>query len=419
MKRVISLLFLFLILLSCSTATKKEASEPVVEAFVLDPDIDLSEIIANLDEEMLLSEWCDSITYVPLETNTQNFIRVPSFVITSEYITQYNHLYDWTGKYLGQIGKRGQGPCEDHGQIIHVLTFVGDHFYTQGRKFLEYDKNGVCTGKSLILGGQKLWDSYRNFNRLGAIHGTKNQLVAFSYPDSVFFFSTDFEITEKYPTGMEWDKPISAQSIDSPYYKYFTPYNDTLLFYNYFTDTVYHVAENKLIPKWVIHLNEKQKISTDYTYKFEEIFLGDYFTAQQSGRLESSKGAKLLDHRILVHAIHETDNLLFILASEIMFAPKDRGLPPLSAFLVCIDKRTGAVSGAKKVVDDLGGLDSFAPKWGICNGIMVNAIWPYELQEFVDKKKANNQSVDQRLIDLLNSVDEEDNPILIFAHLKK
>lgn len=414
----LKVLFILLLFLSCSNATKREPVSET-EIFVLAPNIDLSDIITNLDGEMLLSEWCDSITYVPLETNSRNLMRSPSLTLTPEYIMQYNHLYNWNGEYLAQIGKRGQGPCEDHGSIILSMAYVKNHFYTQGRKLLEYDENGVCTGKNLILGGNKEGDYYRNYNRLGSIHGTKNNLVAFSFPDTVFFFSTDFEIVGQYSTGMQWDSPSFAQKLNSPYRKEFTPYNDTLIFYNYYTDTVYHVAESTLIPKWIIKLNEKQKISSDLTYHYEEIFFKDQFEARSSGRLETSRGAKLLDHRIYVQAIHETDNHLFILASEMMFAPKDRGLPPLSAFPVCIDKRTGNISGGKKVIDDLGGLDNFIPRWGICNDIMVNSIWPYELKEFINEKKAANKAIDQRLIDLSNMVDEEDNPILILAHLKK
>lgn len=414
----LKVLFLFLIFLSCTNVTKKDPV-PEIETFVLVPDIDLSDIVANLNDDMLLSEWCDSITYVPLETNSQNFMRNPSLTITPEYIYQRNHLYNWNGKYVGQIGTLGQGPCEDYGEIIGSVIFINDHFYSMGAKLLEYDKDGICTGKSFALRGRKVSDHYRNFNRLGSIQKAGDNIVTFSYPDTVFFFSTDFEIIGLYPTGMTWERWNYAQNMNSPFRKVFTYYNDTTLFYNYFTDTVYYAAENTLIPKWIIHLNEKQKISSDYTYKYEEIFLGDYFSARNAGQLESSKGAKLLDHRIYVHSIHETDHHLFLLASEMMFSPKDRGLPPLSFFTICIDKRTGKISAAKKVIDDLGGLDDFAPKYGICNDIMVDVIWPYELKEFINKKKEANKPVDQRLIELSNKVDEEDNPILIFAHLKK
>lgn len=49
---------------------------------------------------------------------------------------------------------------------------------------------------------------------------------------------------------------------------------------------------------------------------------------------------------------------------------------------------------------------------------MVDAIWPYELQEFINEEKEKGNTVSPLLLDLMKRVHEDDNPILIIAHLK-
>ncbi len=404
-------------LVGCSNSSTKTNIEEPTDAGISN-EILLSEIIADIDDTMLLSQWVDSITYVPLETTNNNLIRKFDFNITPEYVFYRNYCFDWNGNFVKRFGRLGQGPCEDQGQMITSAAFINNLFYTKGSNLIEYDKNGVCTGKSKLLYKIAPGKFSLKFANTGVIKRTGSNIVTFQYPDSVYFINTDLEIVNSRPI-MNWDQEMPAQAIGPDYKMRFTHYNDTLLFYNYYTDTVYHVTENTLIPKWIIRLNEKDKASSDYMYNFGEYF-GDLFKWMAKGRVEESKGAKLLDNTIFVSSIHETDNYLFIFAEDIIYQWGNRSNPPAPKyFTIRIDKKTGKITGAKTLVDDLGGMDSFRPAWGICNNIMVNAIWPYKLEEFISEKQKKNQKVDERLLLLAKKVDTEDNPILIFAHLKK
>lgn len=67
----------------------------------------------------------------------------------------------------------------------------------------------------------------------------------------------------------------------------------------------------------------------------------------------------------------------------------------------------------------MGGLKNFIPLWGACNEKLINIIWPYQIKEFIQEEQAKGQDVEENLIDLMNKIHEDDNPILIIAHLKQ
>ena len=49
---------------------------------------------------------------------------------------------------------------------------------------------------------------------------------------------------------------------------------------------------------------------------------------------------------------------------------------------------------------------------------MVNSFWPYELKEKVDLLRQKGDTVNAKLLNLVDKVKDEDNPILVLVHLK-
>ena len=85
------------------------------------------------------------------------------------------------------------------------------------------------------------------------------------------------------------------------------------------------------------------------------------------------------------------------------------------------DKQTGetvAIAG-DGLIDDIDNGMTFFPQYGICNNAMVSSVWPFELKEYIQKKAEKGESVSNRLIALADSLNDEENPILIIAHLKQ
>lgn len=381
--------------------------------------INVSEAILNINKEILLSEWIDSVTYVPLETRPHNLLgNYISAKLTPEFIFFHNRCFDRQGKYINSIGTFGQGPCEEAGTITNVV-YIDSCFYTKGIKLIEYDFHGTCTGKERSL--YRLYgDSCAGrFVRLDGLMRSGESLMSYNDPDTVFFFNTDFEIVGTYPI-MEWPVPKYTHRQSGKYDKLTTLYNDTVLFYNYYTDTVYCAKNNTLIPKWVIKLDEKDKVSSDYIYRHNEL-LDDAFKWWESGKLEQAEICKMVDNRINVANVYETNHYLFMTVFHTQMFRELRELPETDELpmLLCVEKSTGKTTCVKTLIDDLGGMDRFFPGIGIIDEKMVSLIWPHELDEFIKRKQERNQKVDVRLLELQERVDIEDNPILIFAHLKQ
>lgn len=47
-----------------------------------------------------------------------------------------------------------------------------------------------------------------------------------------------------------------------------------------------------------------------------------------------------------------------------------------------------------------------------------SSVWPFELKEYIQEEKEKGGIVSERLVMLTDSLDEEQNPVLVIANLK-
>ncbi|MCD7936490.1 MAG: 6-bladed beta-propeller [Tannerellaceae bacterium] len=414
-KQTIYILFLFLVcfLFNCSSKQQTKESEDIFP--IISNEINVSAAVNAVKDKVYLSEWVDSVSYIPLETRSDNLLGGGNANITPEYIFCDNHCFDWQGNYLFPIGKKGQGPGEDPGWG-YELIFVDNFFYSRGMKFIEYDENGIYTGKEKDLFRVENGNVVGKFVNLGGFKRVGSTMVGFDFPQDIYFFNTDFEIVDTYPV-MDWPHPYHSTFYEVGHS--LNHYKDGVVFYNYFTDTVYHITENALYPRWIIKLNQEDKLCTDFLYSYKDFLLEsfDYF---QNGKLDEAPICKLSDNRLNISSVYENDNYLFFICQRFMFNRELRGLPPGDPpVMISFDKSTGKMNGGKKIIDDIGGMDTFFPSWGVFEDKMLSFIWPYELEEFITEKQEKGQKVDSRLLELMGKVDIEDNPVMIVAYLKK
>lgn len=395
---VIAILFL---LVGCvgreNTTTESQRTDTIIH---------LSDAISNIQDEILLSELADSVTYIPFETNDRClFSNYISLSYSSEYIFNKNYCFRWDGTFKTRIGRKGQGPCEDPVGNYEAL-FKDGFFYTYGQKLIKYDTNGICTGKEKPF-----------FKRqyIGSFSSAGDYLLLYAYPDTLFFFNSELEPVAK-RLILSWE----PRSAPQPYTERFvTMYNDTAVFYNYFTDTIFHVAGTSLKPKWIVELNDQMAVPDDYLYRNDELLNEGLALWSNHVSLDNSEMCKVLDHKYIVSSVYETNHSVFLRFNEMMAFRHFRNIPSKILMIAIYDKKTGKSTAYKKIVDDLGGMDSFYPMREIFEEKMLDIIWPGDLNDFIEKKRAEGKPVDQKLLDLMEKVDLEDNPILIVAHLKK
>lgn len=131
--RYLSNIFLLVFVLGC---TKQKQELPII-------DVDVNKI-----EEYDLSEICDSVTAIPLETNPNciiSIVRKVKFSNTHIYVAGKQRIlkFDYRGNFIRQVNKVGRGPGELHtftdfyvsknDDTLDILTF---------KKILRYDSSG-------------------------------------------------------------------------------------------------------------------------------------------------------------------------------------------------------------------------------------------------------------------------------------
>ncbi|MCE9393679.1 6-bladed beta-propeller, partial [Bacteroides fragilis] len=210
---------------------------------------------------------------------------------------------------------------------------------------------------------------------------------------------------------------VPSMSGGDPRFKYTSYYKDTTLFYNFYTDTVFTVTPTSLMPRWVVELDEELRFPTRYLY--EDGLLSEAFKCWESGNLENAKMIKMLDHKYIVSGVFETERFVFLSVYECMPFRELRKLPETPPLTAIYNKRTGETFAVKQIIDDLGGMKTFFPSWGAYNEKLLATIWPYKLKEFIEEEQSAGRAVAPQILNLMQRVREDDNPVLIIAHLKK
>ena len=148
MKILLQVLFLSLLCYACSSSEKEQQPKDYIE-------IDMVPAIEGKAKEMPLQEWAKSVRFIPLETNEDILIAGIKDVLQRGdtllvYHSERLSLFDMNGKYLYDIGSKGQGPGEFtyvRDVLVHDnLIYVQEMDY----RFKVYDWDGNFV-KKLVL----------------------------------------------------------------------------------------------------------------------------------------------------------------------------------------------------------------------------------------------------------------------------
>ena len=68
--------------------------------------------------------------------------------------------------------------------------------------------------------------------------------------------------------------------------------------------------------------------------------------------------------------------------------------------------------------DDLMGMNFFYPE-NIYDEKLISYIWPHELLDFIEESKKKGLTVNPKMLALSKTIKPDDNPIIVFVHLKQ
>lgn len=145
------LLCLLILSIGACTPTREKQANSVIQIS--------KELIENADS-LYLSELCDKITYIPLETSDSSLIgKAPQFYITKTKILVSSHkcpllVFDReTGKFLNQVGHKGDDPegytDDGWGNIPFWIDHTNEtiYFIKDYNALIKYNIDGTFIGK--------------------------------------------------------------------------------------------------------------------------------------------------------------------------------------------------------------------------------------------------------------------------------
>lgn len=359
-------------------------------------EISLNNSIDNI-KTLKLSDLCEEITYIPLETNPSNVIHeirqialTDSFVFVSDFQSLFQ--FDLNGKFLRQVGKQGRGPeeyifirdiCVNEEKRLIIISSP------LNRKLLEYDFNGRFV-KSISIqvnfGDLIIRDSNSLILHMPNVPSpVEGKVLSWCIIDS------EGKLLGEIHNSLKRKSSPGFSIIESPLYYY----NGSAHFMEFGIDTLYFFHNSVKKPYAIFNLGT-QKMDPDPIW-------------------DQESRDKLAD-RLWIYNIYEDDKYLYL--------NLNRGLS-LEPFPCVFNKNTKEITILKEqgFVNDLDGGPAFWPKEVYRDSILIDYINASKLILSANSKQSEAQTPENEaelvLDKLIDEINETDNPILMICKLKK
>lgn len=332
-----------------------------------------------------LSEVLQSLEVVKLDNDTSATVGGSSVCFSDNYMLiqagyqQPVRLFDRKGKFLGNIGKVGRGPGEYISLYDMQIDEQNKRIYFmpwQTRYLYEYDFDGNFVKPIRMAGGAPKARFSIDGDRLTVLALPFKGLKWFAFQQTLDGKLLDsvpvgqFEINERNPYNNELYSDRSIHNIHV--FRSMGKIQDTLYYYM--------PGKSGLIPKFTVDFG-----TIEPPIHFYREF-GDYFFFETN----------------VTKPIDEKGNFTYVTEKSIL-----------------VNKKTREASRFKLVNDLLGGYETSV--WCFSNGYYVENLDPLKLKDKLEKvleKGGLDKSMEKKVTDLVNSIDENDNNYVIYGKLK-
>lgn len=400
-------------------------------------DITIIEVEKNIDnfKPFKLSDLDCEIEYVVLETTINNPLlgAIKTLDISSEYIVIADLdkclLFSRNGKFLLTIGNKGRGPGEYHG-LGQIRIFGDKIFLTDYGKndFILYNSEGefVKTFKSPghFSTGSRNWIAITDTTYLVSI---PNQSGEEKY--RIALINDSGEILKKYPNTKFFDRGKGGYFTGFSHTQFYR-LNKSLFYKEYFNDTIWTIDYEQLSPVYILDRGQ-YGVPIEYWGLFDKLSLEKISNQINIIDIFESKKYVFL---VLGYGKHypftffrESKKVIFMGIVPPGPSPYDIiGLYNKSTeeFFVVAPSNIDDQIEPTGFENDIDGGINFLPRYAANDTLIVSWIEPYQLKMYVASETFKNTTPKfpekkKELENLAESLDENDNPVLMLVKLTK
>ncbi|MDR2533701.1 MAG: 6-bladed beta-propeller [Tannerellaceae bacterium] len=397
--------------------------------------VNLVDAINNVDSSIKMSDFVESITYIPLKLPNDYFLK---FCWLSAYDEKekifivgdiFNVLIvDSAGQFKSPVGRRGQGPGEYPQRSSVTIDTEGKAIYLQAAhtgRIQKYDYNGRFIKTVFSISRDSLFTSnvfYRDskFVMVGEVFYSSliNRL------DIIYGFGL------KDSTGKWLDArpPQVAQVVDkvkNGRYVQFMPFGDLsfykefpLLLYMGLSDTIFTAQDNKIVPRYFLNYgNEKPDLTELWAMGDERrraIYKSIFITnkAFETDRYLFVKVKKKKVEYIIIHDKYTgEDKAVTYDYWGIPGDMKNEMLDNINAYFGFRNDIDGGVDAYPHITSDDGRY------WvSYIDAHLMKSVLTDEY--FASRTDVKDIAGQNQLKELVGKLDENDNPVLILMKLK-
>lgn len=385
-------------------------------------DIDITSFKSR---EVPLSEIADSVEYIPLETKDCNLLAgdlSESVYLWDKYIlirrTRHYYLFNRQGKFLRQISSQGRGPGQFPSFTTKNIFFYSQDSslslnYTDHNRIDRFDlnghyKNSIDYGKYKVeYKGQEISSAALLHDSIWVIHAINRQG---NDPVRLLFFNFKGHFITKIVNTDFWEginrKTIKTGATNESNVDFYQNNEQQLFFREERGDTIFEITSD-------------MKLKPHIAFSFHD---GSTYAQRRSG----------IEKHNIWRIIKETDNVLIFLYRYPTHLPLALGIYYKKEKKGYRLKEAGPLYKGQTMLgftDDLaGGINVSGYKDFYQNNAQNNCIIDYKTiniirsrltPEYLAKVYYRDTLAHNKLIQILDTLKEDDNPVVIITHLKK
>lgn len=361
------------------------------------PVLNLTPAIEH-SENITLSDFVESITYIPLATTYDCLIdKNPKVYVTKEYIvtiTTYKCLVfnRKNGELIREIGHYGRGPGEYHSTIGLFHERIPAYYFTGWNgDLLKYTMDGVFKGTVKIPGFKDGFDSPSvpmNYSFINDSIIVCDFLIASgTEPKSLMIFNENGEVLKDIPNSniLKTKQNFVLRTGEISFYHF----NNNLFFQSMYNDTVFQISVDKITPYFILNRGKHSPPFESKWWSYGKQLQSNFISQPQY-----SENKRFISFN-------------FYLSKNKYFALYDKSLKLLKV----VDNNTG-------IKNDVDGFINITFDSMNSDGELIGIIQANELVNWIEKNPEKFKVLNPDLQKLKN-IKMTDNPVVVIAKYKK